>query len=504
MNLWLRGARVAALAAALAFCARADVVLPYLIADHMVVQRGLPVHIWGMAEPGEAVSVAFRGAERRAAADALGRWSVSLPPGDAGGPFAMTIRGANTISLADVLVGDVWVASGQSNMEWPLARAANAQREIAAAKFPRIRLVRAMHKTSEYPARDLVGEMWRECTPETVANFSAVAYHFGTLLQERYAVPIGLIQTAWGGTPVDAWTSLGAISRDPALMPVFAEWNGLMEDHAIALLRYHRAAKDWEKDVPRLKAERKPLPPPPERPAGPAGPWKPGALFNGMVAPITPYAVRGVIWYQGEANGSGTRAPLYGRLFQAMIRDWRRAWGIGDFPFLYVQLANYDAPESAWPELREGQRQALALNDTAMAVTIDIGTPESIHPPDKKTVGLRLSLAARALAYGENIEYSGPLPRQVAAEGAALRVWFDHASGLAARGGAVRGFEVAGADGEFLPAEARIEGSAVVARNAAVEQPVYLRYAWEDNPECNLFNAAGLPASPFRWPAGQR
>jgi sialate O-acetylesterase len=412
----------------------------------------------------------------------------------------MTVRGANTISLSDILVGDVWVASGQSNMEWPLAWAGNAKAEIAAAKYPRIRLVRAMHKTSEYPARDLVGEMWRECTPESAANFSAAAFHFGTMLQERYAVPIGLIQTAWGGTPLDGWTSLAAISQDPALMPVFTEWSALMEDHAVALQRYHRAAKDWEKEVPRLKAERKPLPPPPEKPVGAAGPWKPGSLFNAMVAPITPYAIRGVIWYQGEANGSEERAPLYGRLFQTMIRDWRRAWGIGDFPFLYVQLANYNAPESAWPELREGQSQALALRNTAMAVTIDIGTPDSIHPPDKKTVGRRLSLAARALSYGENVEYSGPLVRQVTAEGGALRVWFDHAAGLTGRGGAVEGFEVAGEDGEFLPAEARIEGTTALVWNAAVERPVSMRYAWQDNPECNLFNGAGLPASPFRWP----
>jgi sialate O-acetylesterase len=492
---------LAALAAALASSARADVVLPFLLADHMVVQRGLPVHVWGMAEPGEAVSVAFRGAERRTAADSLGRWSVYLPPGEAGGPFTMNIRGANAIALSDILVGDVWVAAGQSNMEWPVAWAGDAKRVAAGAKFPRIRLVRAMHKTSEYPARDLYGEMWRECTPETVANFSAVAYHFGAALQEKYAVPIGLIQTAWGGTPLDAWTSLGAISSDPALMPVFAEWSALMEEHAEALLRYHRAAKDWEKRVPGWKAERKALPPPPERPAGPAGPWKPGALFNAMVAPVTPFAIRGVIWYQGEANGSVTRAPLYGRLFQAMIRDWRRAWGIGDFPFLFVQLANYNAPDSAWPELREGQRQALALGNTAMAVTIDTGTPDNIHPPDKKTVGRRLSLAARALAYGEKVEYSGPLPRQVVPEDGAIRIWFDHAEGLTARGGEAMGFEVAGTDGKFLPAEARIEGSEVRAWNDAIEEPASIRYAWKDNPECNLFNAAGLPASPFRWPA---
>jgi len=487
-----------ALALALAGGARADIQLPYLIADHMVVQRDSPVHIWGKAEPGEAVSVAFRGAAATSVTDALGQWSVYLSPGGAGGPFPMTIRGANTVELGDILVGDVWVASGQSNMEWPIAWAGGAQDEIAHARFPRIRLVRAMHKVSEYPLDNLVGEMWRECTPESAANFSAVAYHFGRLLEGHLGVPIGLIQTAWGGTPLDAWTSLGAISQEPALMPVIAQWNTLMQEHAVALLKYHRAAKDWEAAAPRIKAEGKAPPPAPEKPVGPGGPRAPGGLFNGMVAPITGYAIRGVIWYQGEANATVERVPVYARLFQAMIRDWRRAWGLGDFPFLFVQLANYHDPGKAWPELREAQRSALALHNTAMVVTIDIGTPESIHPPDKRTVGLRLSLAARALAYGEPVEYSGPFPRQVTAEDGALRVWFDHSPGLTAPGGVVKGFEIAGRDRSFVPAEARIEGGTVVVRSEAILRPVYVRYAWKDNPDCNLFNGAGLPASPFQ------
>lgn len=484
-----------ALACAAAFRARAEIKLPYLIADHMVVQRGLPVHIWGKADPGERVAVAFRGAERAAVADSLGRWSVYLPPGDAGGPFTMTINGT---VFPDVLVGDVWVASGQSNMEWPLAWAADAKATIAGARHPRIRLVRAMHKVSDYPAENLVGEMWRECSPVSAEKFSAAAYHFGRLLQERLGVPIGLIQTAWGGTPLDAWTSLRAISRDPGLMPVLGEWDRLMREYPLELLRYDRAAKDWEKLAAQLKIQKKPLPPPPEKPAGPGGPWTPGGLFNAMVAPITPMAIRGVIWYQGEANGSVLRAPYYGRLFQAMITDWRRAWGLGDFPFLYVQLANYHAPDSDWPDLREGQREALALRNTAMVVTIDIGTPDNIHPPDKKTVGERLSLAARALSYGEAIEYSGPVLRQVTHEPGALRIWFDHAAGLTARGGTVRGFEVAGEDRQYYAAEGRIEGETVVVRSAPVAGPVYVRYGWRDNPDCTLFNAAGLPASPFR------
>ena len=489
--------------AVLASSAHAAVTLPYLIADHMVVQRGLPVHVWGKADPGEVVAVTFRGSERRSTTDSLGRWSVHLPPGDAGGPFEMTIRGAATHTLNDVLVGDVWVASGQSNMEWPMNRSADAAREIAGARHPRIRLVRAMHKTSEYPVEDLSGEMWRECSPQTVPDFSAVAYHFGRLIQQSAGVPIGLIQTAWGGTPIDAWTSLRAISSDPALMPVFAEWDARMQDYALDRLRYHQAAKAWEAATAAGRAQHKPVPPPPEKPIGPGSHWEPGVLYNAMVAPITRLPIRGVIWYQGEANSSNRRAPLYGRLLRAMIEDWRKAWGLGDFPFLYVQLANYNAPDSDWPEIREAQRQALALRNTAMAVTIDVGTPDNIHPPDKKTVGTRLALAARSLAYGEPIEYSGPLPRQAIAQDNSVVVSFDHAEGLTARDGAVRGFEVAGADRKFTAAEAHIDGSTVVLLTPVTERPHWVRYAWKDNPEASLYNAAGLPASPFRLEIGQ-
>ncbi len=464
----------------------------------MVVQRGLPVHIWGMAEPGETVSVTFRQNEQRSVADNLGRWSVHLPPGDAGGPFEMKILGSSSYTLQDVLAGDVWVAAGQSNMEWPLSRSSGAEEEIAGARWPRIRLVRAMHKTSEYPADNLVGEMWSPCTPETAAGFSAVAYHFGRLLQQDIGVPVGLIQTAWGGTPIDGWTSLRAISEDPSLMPVFSAWEARMQEYALARLRYHRAAKDWEKATEADRRRHKAVPAPPEKPIGPGSPWEPGVLYNAMVAPIAGIAIRGVIWYQGEANGSNRRAPLYGKLLQTMIRDWRRSWQIGDFPFLFVQLANYTAPNSNWPELREGQRDALALRNTAMVVTIDVGTPGSIHPPDKKTVGMRLSLAARALAYGEPVEYSGPLPRQATLERDAAVIWFDHARGLKARDGDVHGFELAGEDRKFVAAKAAIEGGTVVVRSSEIGQPAWVRYGWKDNPDCNLFNSSGLPASPFR------
>ncbi len=483
-------------------CALAAVRLPNLLADHMVVQRGLPVAVWGWADAGERVTVSFRGESHSATADGLGRWSVALPPGEAGGPFELSVAGANRIVLRDLLVGDVWVAAGQSNMEWPVRWSSNAAAEMAAARYPKIRLVRAMHRVSDYPLSDFVGQLWRECSPASVEHFSAVAYHFGRELHQKFGVPIGLIQTAWGGTPAEAWTSLRALGADASLMPVFAEWAKLTGQHEANLLRFPALRRDWEEAAARARREGREPPPEPELRRRPGGQWTPAGLFNAMVAPLTRFPIRGVIWYQGEANTAPERAPLYGRLFTALIRDWRRAWAQGDFPFLFVQLANYRAaPDSMWPEVREAQRQALGLANTAMAVTIDIGNPGDIHPGNKREVGRRLSLAARALAYGETLVYSGPLARHVTREEGALRVWFEHAgAGLAAVGGEPRGFEVAGEDGRFSPARATIEGSSVLVSSPAVPRPERLRYGWSDNPTCTLFNLEGLPASPFRWP----
>ncbi|HWR49972.1 MAG TPA: sialate O-acetylesterase, partial [Bryobacteraceae bacterium] len=318
-------------------------------------------------------------------------------------------------------------------------------------------------------------------------------------LNQQLNVPVGLIHSAWGGTPVDAWTSLGAISEDASLMPVFSDWARMTGGHAAAMARYQLQLRDWEAASAKAKAEGKAEPRKPGAPNGPGGPWTPAGLYNSMIAPLTPFPIKGAIWYQGESNASPRRSPIYARLFQTMIRDWRQAWGVGDFPFFFVQLANFKtSPESTWPELREAQLDTLALNNTGMAVTIDIGNPADIHPTNKQDVGLRLALAARAVAFGEKIEYSGPLFRQATQEGGVLRVWFDHAAGLKANSNPLTGFEVAGADRKFVPAEARIEGSTVVLSNPGVAAPVHVRYAWVDSPEATLFNGAGLPASPFR------
>jgi sialate O-acetylesterase len=491
--------RVAAFLLSVSFCARGEVTLPALIADHMVLQRGLPVHVWGKAAPGESVTVSFRGQTRSVAADTVGLWSVYLPPSDAGGPFEMTVKGTNTVTLGDVLVGDVWVASGQSNMEWPLKNAANGQAEVAGAKFPRIRLFHVKNKSAAYPLDDAEAWTWAQCSPDSAPDFSAIAYFFGRDLHRRLDVPVGLIESSWGGTPADAWTSLRALASDAALMPVFAEWSRMTDNAAVDKLRRRKRLDEWQQAVARAKAEGRRPPGYPWEP-NEGDSWMPAGLFNAMIAPLTKYPIRGAIWYQGESNASPERVSLYARLFRTMIQDWRRAWGQGDFPFLFAQLANFKAgPNARWPELREAQLEALALKNTGMAVTIDVGDPNDIHPRDKQTVGARLAAAARAVSYGENIVYSGPLFRLAVPEGSAMRIFFDHTGGgLSARGGALKGFEIAGADRKFTAAEARIDGGTVVVSSPSVAAPAYVRYGWSDNPDCNLYNAEGFPASPFR------
>jgi sialate O-acetylesterase len=484
--------------------ASAEVTLPKILANHMVVQRDLPVHVWGMATPGEDVSVSFRGETRTAKASQLGRWSVYLKPGAAGGPFQLIVKGApavggdaapaQTITLDDVLVGDVWLASGQSNMGFSMRQAATAAEDLPHAANPSIRLLVVKERASEYAQDDIETDGWAPSTPETAKDFSAVAWYFAREIERREHVPVGVIDSTWGGTVAESWTRLAALGEDAALAPVFVSRGRMTDREADALLE----DKDQQRQSAEALAQGKPEPQFPWHPM--LAMWGPGLLWNGMIAPLTPFPLRGVIWYQGESNSIVERGPaLYHRIFRTLIEDWRRQWGEGDFPFLYVQIANFKSkPIEDWATIREAQLKTLELRNTAMAVTIDIGDPDNVHPTDKVDVGLRLALAARALSYGENVSYSGPLFRQATPEGSAIRVWFDHhAKGLVVKGSELTGFEVAGADGKFVAATARIEGTTVVASSPDVAAPKFVRYGWANSPQCNLFNGEGLPASPF-------
>jgi sialate O-acetylesterase len=483
--------------------ASADVRLPSVIGDHMVLQQGTSAPIWGWAEPGETVTVTLGPCKASATACDRGKWMVNLDAMESGGPHRMTVRGKNTITLEDVLVGEVWVCSGQSNMQWPVSASTNAEEEIAAADYPRLRLFTVARKTADAPRDDCEGS-WAACTPETVPGFSAVAYFFGRYLHKELDVPVGLVNTSWGGTPAEAWTSLDAQQGVPELEPTLARWNQQISqyDPQAAQQRYEKALEAWKQAADKAKPEGKPAPRRPRAPSNPAdSPHRPASLYNGMIAPLIPFAIRGAIWYQGESNAS--RAEQYLTLFPAMIRNWRDKWGQGDFPFLFVQLAPYrygNADPRNCAELREAQRLTLeTVPNTGMAVTTDIGNVQDIHPKNKQDVGRRLALWALAKTYGQDLVYSGPLYESMSVEGDKIRVRFTHTGGgLVAKGGPLTHFTIAGKDGEFVPATATIEGETVVVHSDQVSDPVAVRFGWRDDAEPHLFNEAGLPASPFR------
>ena len=491
----------------------AELEVPSLFSDHMVLQRGMQISIWGKATPNDKITVKLspeqsaqatgKQIEVQCKASEDGRWKATLPPMDAGGPYELIITAGDNSKLTfhDVVIGDVWVCSGQSNMEWSVAGSANAEQEIANANYPLIRLFMVKKVVSDTPVEDPQSK-WMVCSPETVRNFSAVGYFFARELHNHLKVPIGMIQAAWGGTPAESWVSYQALESDPELKVILENWQKIVNAYPEALKKYEERLKKWEEEAKLAKEQGQPIPPKPRPPIGPGNPWQPCGLFNGMIAPLTKFAIKGVIWYQGESNVG--RAAQYRKLFPALIYDWRKAWGI-DFPFLFVQLANFlqrkpEPSESAWAELREAQLLTfLNVPKTGMAVTIDIGEANDIHPKNKQDVGKRLALAARAIAYGENIVYSGPIYDGMTVEGNKIRIRFKHTgSGLVAKGEKLTGFAIAGEDGKFVWAEAKIEGDTVVVWSPNVEKPVAVRYAWADNPDCNLYNQEGLPASPFR------
>ncbi len=489
--------------------AAADVRLPGVFGDHMVLQRDVPAPVWGWADPAEEVTATVAGQSKTATADGEGKWSVKLDPLKAGGPHEMKVQGkTGAVQFRDVLVGEVWLCSGQSNMAMTVAGVMNKEAEIASADHPKLRMLTVARKTAKEPQDNSGGE-WRLCSPKTVAGFSATAYFFGRELHKQLDVPVGLIDSSWGGTPVQAWTSARAHLAVPELKPMIDNLKRQAEtyDPDKAQAQYEKRLAEWKKAAGQAKAKGKPLAA--RRPQSPQEPQllpnSPASLYNGMIAPLAPYSIRGAIWYQGESNAGSN---LYGLQLKTMIADWRGDWKQGEFPFLSVQLPNFRDPQQqpsepvgGWPLSREQFLKTLAaVPNTGMAVTIDIGEANDIHPRNKQDVGKRLAQWALAKTYGKDVVACGPLYKSMRDDGNKIVVEFDCVGGgLAARdGGKLKGFAVAGADKKFIWAEARIVGDTVVVSSPEVESPAAVRYAWANNPDCNLFNKAGLPASPFR------
>ncbi len=411
------------------------------------------------------------------------------------------LSGGEKLELKDILFGEVWLGSGQSNMAMAVGGVENAQDEIASADYPLIRMLTVARQSKSEPSGELAGQ-WQVCSPQTAARFSATAYFFGRHLHKALnGVPVGLINSSWGGTAVEAWTSMPAQKQVPELKPVLAKWSDAGKDYDPEQddRNYQVRLTRWQKAVKQAKAAGKKPPRKPKKTGDPRlNQNHPANLYNGMIAPLIPYAMRGAIWYQGERNTSGPMAALYSLQLETLIRDWRTRWGQGHFPFIFVQLPNYQTTRN-WSVVQEQMLKTLCVPDTGMAVTIDVGDAKNIHPGNKQAVGKRLALWALGTTYGRKMTYSGPLYRAAEKRGNAMVVSFEHAGdGLKAAGGELTGFEIAGADRKFLPASAVIEGGTVVVSSQEVASPEAVRYAWAANPSCNLFNAAGLPASPFR------
>jgi sialate O-acetylesterase len=489
--------------------ALAEVKLPAVIGDNMVLQQGRKVPIWGWADPGEEVriNVSWRGMSWAVTADANGKWVFKMEPPEAGGPYEMTITGKNVVRIKNIMVGEVWVCSGQSNMQFAVSQAVNAEEEISRADYPNIRLFTVERAVAEQPQTDCKGS-WTPCSPQTVPGFSAVGYFFGRELHKNLAVPIGLVHTSWGGTPAEAWTRRGVLKADADFKPILTRYDEAVAKYPQAKQEYEQKLAEWKQAAEKAKAEGTN---PPRRPSPPFGPGhqnSPSGLYNAMIAPLIPYGIQGAIWYQGESNAG--RAYQYRKLFPAMIKNWRDDWGQDNFPFLFVQLANFmqtkpDPSESAWAELREAQLMTLLLPNTGMAVIIDIGDADDIHPKNKQDVGKRLAAWALCKTYGQKLVCSGPIYRSMKVEGNRIVLQFDYIGGglTALPAEPLKGFAIAASDRKFVWADAGIEGSTVVVSSSEVSEPVAVRYAWADNPVCNLYNKEGFPASPFRtdnWP----
>ncbi|MFT3789219.1 MAG: sialate O-acetylesterase [Tepidisphaeraceae bacterium] len=537
--------RIAFLAISLAAssAALAEVKLNPLFTDHAVLQRDAEIPVCGTATPGEKVRLELPGAwelnpatrpasgemeihtnhlenvRTTVTADAVGMWTAHLPAHAAGGPFELVVKGdSNEVRRTDILIGDVWLCSGQSNMDFVMSKKVasfagiqDEEKEIAAANWPKIRQFKVDLKMTDSPDTQAKGE-WLVCNSENAPKFSAVAYCFGRELHKTLPgdVPIGLLVTSYGASTAQAWTSRDALLSNDKLKQLVPEYEQKKSDFAsgAAQTKYEQALKDWEKASADAKAAGKPEPRKPGAPKDPSqDQHNPSVLYNGMVAPLVPYAFRGAIWYQGESNGYNNE--IYLPLMQTLIADWRKAWNT-EFSFLSVQLAGYHAPatqpadRSQIASVREAQWQTMLTVPNAYTVTaFDIGDAKNVHPKNKQEVGRRLALAARANVYGEkDLEWTGPLLKSATVEGSTVRLQFTHAKELVPAGFALTGFALRTEDG-WSWADARIDSNAVLVRVPEGKSPIEVRYAWADNPVANLVNGERLPALPFRVELGK-
>jgi sialate O-acetylesterase len=470
--------------------------------DHAVLQCDKPIPIWGRADPGESISVSFGGQSAQTVAGREGRWHVELKPLAATAvPAELVVRGKNTVVLQDVVVGEVWLASGQSNMEWPVNLTHDAAREMAAANFPLIRHLKIEHVSGPAPVEFAKTNGWQVAAPETVGGFTAVGYFFARELHRQLNVPVGIVHSSWGGTEIESWMSDKARRATPSAAEIDARWKkSVSEWPPERIARYPADMAAWQKAEAEAKATqtRNPLPWP-QPPATNDSPALPGGPYNAMIAPLQPFALRGFLWYQGESNVQ--RAQEYSALFTALIQNWRTSWGDKRLPFYFVQLPNYaaeDANGTAWPALREAQARVLALAETGMAVAIDGEEAQNLHPTKKQEIGRRLALIALARTYHRTVEWTGPQFTRAVREGSAMRLSVQSAGALTLRSHEGISFEIAGADKVFHPATAKVDGATLSVSSSEVSDPVAVRYAWRNAPAATLFNSAGLPAAPFR------
>ncbi len=497
----------------------AEIKLSAIFCNHMVLQRGVEIPIWGTARPGEKISILLNGKTKEIIADSTGNWLVKFPKQKAGGPFKMDIFGDNTITIDDVYVGDVWLCSGQSNMDMTVAKedrywcgVNNEAEEVANANFPMIRFFDVDYTPSHTVKTDVTGK-WEICSPQTVGHQSAVAYFFAREIYQKYKIPVGMVTSAYGASTAETWISKDALEAHPNLKPLLdaytAKWDKFVADSAVTMGKYREEMKKFKGDMVAIQASAGDVtakkPKVPKNPDPELDQHNPYVCYNGMINGLIPYAIEGALWYQGESNGSS--ANQYREIMETLIADWRSKFGVGDFPFFYVQLANYGKPMAKPVEdgsmmiVREAQVQNLSVKKTGMAVAIDNAgnEPTNIHPKNKQEIGRRLALIARAKVYGEKIEFSGPMYKSYKVKGSAIVLSFNHiGKGLIAKNDSLTGFAICGEDKKWVWANAKIVGKTVVVSSKEIEKPIAVRYCWGTNPPASLMNKNELWTPNFR------